>query len=164
MALKLDRSITSEGVIDTLAEVFVMYGIQRYIRSDNGPEFMAKSLRGWLKRVGVGTLYAEPGSTCENGYAESFISRLREEFLAVEEFGSLSAARSLTHRWRQGYNQVQPRRSLGYFSQAVFSARWITSIPEQAWATPQPATALQQPTADDPTRPTEKLVQKFMTG
>lgn len=125
LALKVDRSITSEDVIDTLAELFAMYGVPRHIRSDNGPEFVAKSLRGWLERIGVETLYVEPGSPWENGYAESFHSRVRDEFLAVEEFESLSAARSLTCRWREDYNQVRPHSSLGYVAPAMFAARWI---------------------------------------
>ena len=153
LALKVDRSITSEDVIDTLAELFAMYGVPRHIRSDNGPEFVAKSLRGWLERIGVETLYVEPGSPWENGYAESFHSRVRDEFLALEEFESLSAARSLTCRWREDFNQVRPHSSLGYVAPAEFASRWIASVPEQASATPQPAPALQQPTADDPTRP-----------
>lgn len=62
LALKVDRSITSEDVIDTLTELFTMYGVLRHIRSDNGPEFVAKSLRSWLERIGVETLYVEPGS------------------------------------------------------------------------------------------------------
>ena len=153
LALKVDRSITSEDVIDTLAELFAMYGVPRHIRSDNGPEFVAKSLRGWLELIGVETLYVEPGSPWENGYAESFHSRVRDEFLATEEFESLSAARSLTCRWREDYNRVRPHSSLGYVAPAVFAARWIASVPEQASATRQPAPALQQPTADDLTKP-----------
>lgn len=153
LALKVSRSITSEDVIDTLAELFAMYGVPRHIRSDNGPEFVAKSLREWLERIGVGALYVEPGSPWENGYAESFHSRVRDEFLAVEEFESLSAARSLTSRWREDYNRVRPHSSLGYVAPAVFAARWIASVPERTSATPQPAPALQQPTADTPTRP-----------
>ena len=104
LALKIDRSITSEDVIDTLAELFAMRGVPQCIRSDNGPEFIAKAIRGWLAQVEVETLYIAPGSPWENGYAESFHSRLRDEFLATEEFESLSAAKRLTRMWRDDYN------------------------------------------------------------
>lgn len=96
LALKVDRSITSEDVLDTLAELFARRGVPQCIRSDNGPEFIAKAIRRWLDRFDVQTLYIEPGAPWENGYAESFHSRLRDEFLAMEEFESLMAARRLT--------------------------------------------------------------------
>ena len=89
LTLKCDRSITSEDVIDTLAELFAMRGVPEHIRSDNGPEFVAKAIQCWLEQLGVETLYVEPGSPWENGYAESFHSRFRDEFLATEEFESL---------------------------------------------------------------------------
>jgi transposase InsO family protein len=120
--LKVDRSITSEDVIDTLAELFAMRGVPRHIRSDNGPEFIALAMRRWLKQVGVETLYVEPGSPWENGYAESFHSRVRDEFLALEVFENLAAARRLTGRWREDYNQVRPHSSLGYQTPSEFAA------------------------------------------
>jgi transposase InsO family protein len=97
LTLKVDRSITSEDVIDTLCELLAMRSVPEHIRSDNGPEFIAEALREWLAKVGVETLYIEPGSPWQNGYAESFHSKLRDEFLAVEEFESLAAARKLAH-------------------------------------------------------------------
>ena len=96
--MKVDRSITSEDVIDTLAELFAMRGVPQHIRSDNGPEFIAQAIRHWTEQLGVETLYVEPGAPWENGYAESFHSRLRDEFLALEEFENLAAARKLTAR------------------------------------------------------------------
>lgn len=96
LALKADRGITSEDVIDTLAELFATRGVPRHIRSDNGPEFIAKALRRWLGQVSVEALYIEPGSPWENGYAESFHGRLRDEFLAMEIFESVRDARLLT--------------------------------------------------------------------
>jgi transposase InsO family protein len=114
LALKVDRSITSEDVIDTLAELFAMRGVPKCIRSDNGPEFIARRVQRWLAQVEVQTLYIEPGSPWENGYAESFHSRLRDEFLALEVFESLAAARKLTAAWREDYNDHRPHGSLGY--------------------------------------------------
>ena len=123
LALKVDRSITSEDVIDTLAELFAMRGVPKCIRSDNGPELTAHELQRWLKQVEVETLYIEPGSPWENGYAESFFSRLRDEFLALEVFESLPAARKLTLAWREDYNHHRPHSSLGYVPPSVFAAR-----------------------------------------
>jgi putative transposase len=122
LALKVDRSITSEDVIDTLAELFAMRGVPRCIRSDNGPEFIAHAIRRWLGQVDVQTLYVEPGSPWENGYAESFHSRVRDEFLALEIFDNLRAARELTAAWREDYNHHRPHGSLGYQTPAEFAA------------------------------------------
>ena len=91
-----------------------MRGVPRHIRSDNGPEFIAQALRRWLESVGVDALYIEPGSPWENGYAESFHGRVRDEFLAMEVFESVPAARRLTAAWREDYNHVRPHSSLGY--------------------------------------------------
>jgi putative transposase len=122
LSLKVARSITSEDVIDTLAELFAMRGVPKHIRSDNGPEFIALAIRRWLGQVGVEALYIEPGSPWENGYAESFHSRLRDEFLAMEVFENLPAARALTAAWREDYNQVRPHSSLGYLTPVEFAA------------------------------------------
>ena len=128
LALKVDRSITSEDVIDTLAELFAMRGVPRAIRSDNGPEFIARAIQHWLRQVEVETLYIEPGSPWENGYAESFHSRLRDEFLALEVFENLAAARKLTAAWRDDYNHYRPHSSLGYVAPAEFAARCAASV------------------------------------
>ena len=122
LALKVDRGIKSESVIDTLFELFAMRGVPRHIRSDNGPEFIAQTLRRWLKMVGVGTLYIEPGSPWENGYAESFHGRLRDEFLAMEIFEGVRDARALTALWRDEDNTQRPHSSLGYQTPAGFAA------------------------------------------
>lgn len=130
LALKVDRSITSEDVIDTLAELFSMRGVPRCIRSDNGPEFVAKELRGWLQQLGIEVLYVTPGSPWENGYAESFHSRLRAEFLSVEVFESVSAARRLTTAWRQDYNEVRPHGSLGGLTPSAYSLWCAAAAPD----------------------------------
>jgi len=153
LALKVDRSITSEDVIDTLAELFAMRGVPKCIRSDNGPEFVAKAIRRWLAQVDVEALYIEPGSPWENGYAESFHSRLRDEFLALEEFESLSAARKLTAAWRGDYNDHRPHSSLGYVPPSEFAARCAASTPEKPSATPQPSPPFQQHSGDYLTQP-----------
>src|SRR6185295_8833313 len=112
LCLKVDRGITSEDVIDTLAELFAMRGVPKHIRSDNGPEFIAAAIQRWTKQLGIETLYVEPGSPWENGYAESFHSRVRDEFLALEIFDNLQAARKLTAAWKEDYNHHRPHSSL----------------------------------------------------
>ncbi len=85
-----------------------------FIRSDNGPEFTADSVRDWLERVEVGTLFIEPGSPWENGYVESFNGKLRDELLNLEIFDTLWEAQVLIEGWRREYNRFRPHSSLGY--------------------------------------------------
>lgn len=151
LALKVDRSITSQDVLDTLAELFAMRGVPQHIRSDNGPEFIAHAIRDWLQLLGVETWYIEPGAPWENGYAESFNSRLRDELLATEEFESLLAARRLSAAWREDYNHRRPHSSLGYQTPAEFAARCPASAAELFSATPQTTPPLQQGSGITPT-------------
>jgi len=114
LAIRVERRLTSEHVLAVLAELFVARGVPEHIRSDNGPEFAAKAVRGWLARLGVGTLFIEPGSPWENGYCESFNGKLRDELLDREVFYSLPEAQVLIEAWRQHYNTVRPHSALGY--------------------------------------------------
>jgi len=101
-------------VLDTLSDLFIERGIPEHIRSDNGPEFTAKAVREWLCRIGVKTLFIEPGSPWENGYIESFNGKLRDELLNGEIFTTLFEAQVLIENWRREYNQVRPHSSLEY--------------------------------------------------
>lgn len=114
LAIRVERKLNSRDVLDTLGELFVHYGPPEHIRSDNGPEFIATALRDWLGRIGVKTLYIEPGSPWENGYCESFNSKLRDEFLAREIVYTLKEAQTLIEWWRRHYNTLRPHSSLGY--------------------------------------------------
>jgi transposase InsO family protein len=114
LAIHVRRRINSANVIEVLADAMIEHGIPAYIRSDNGPEFVAAELRKWLARIGTGTLYIEPGSPWENGYCESFNSRLRDEFLNGEIFYSLKEAQVLAECWRVYYNTERPHSSLQY--------------------------------------------------
>ena len=106
------RSWRSTDVIEALADVMIIHGTPEYIRSDNGSEFIAKRLRKWLQDIGVITAYIEPGSPWENGYCESFNSRMRDEFLNGELFGNMYEAQVLTKRWVDYYNLIRPHGSL----------------------------------------------------
>ena len=114
LALLVQRRIRSEDVLAVLAELFVLHGVPAHIRSDNGPEFVATAVRDWLGRIGVTTLYIEPGSPWENGYCESFNGSLRDELLDGEIFYTLAEAQVLIEGWRRHYNTVRPHSSLGY--------------------------------------------------
>jgi len=114
LAIDVARRLTSEDVLERLSDLFVRRGVPAYIRSDNGPEFTAKKVRDWLKRLDVKTLFIEPGSPWENGYNESFNGTLRYELLDVEWFDTLLEAKVLIERWRVEYNTIRPHSSLGY--------------------------------------------------
>ncbi len=114
LAILVERRITSDHVIDQLFNLFVFRGIPEHIRSDNGPEFTAKAIRKWLARMGVKTLFIEPGSPWENGYIESFNGKLRDELLNREIFTTLTEAKVLIADWRKEYNQVRPHSAKGY--------------------------------------------------
>jgi len=114
LAIRVDRKLTSYDVIEQLAELFVARGTPDFIRSDNGSEFTASIVRGWLERLGVKTLYIEPGSPWENGYIESFNGKFRDELLNGEIFDTILEARVIIERWRKHYNQKRPHSSLGY--------------------------------------------------
>ena len=114
LAIRVARRLGSYEVIETLADVMVWRGIPENIRSDNGPEFVAKELRKWLGNVGTGTLYIEPGSPWENGYCESFNGKLRDECLNGEIFYSLKEAQIVIEKWRFEYNTKRPHSALGY--------------------------------------------------
>jgi putative transposase len=114
LAIDVARNLKSEDVLERLSDLFVRRGVPAYIRSDNGSEFTATAVRQWLERVGVKTLFIEPGSPWENGYVESFNGKLRDELLAREQFDTLLEAKVLIERWRRHYNTVRPHSSLGY--------------------------------------------------
>ena len=108
------RRINSFDVLEFLAKLFLIHGQPGFIRSDNGPEFIAHKLRDWLHSLEVKTLYIEPGSPWENGYCESFNGKMRDEFLNGEIFYSLKEAQILIEKWRREYNTIRPHSSLGY--------------------------------------------------
>jgi transposase InsO family protein len=114
LAIEVERKLTAEDVLVQLTDLFVRRGVPKHLRSDNGSEFTAESVRTWLQRLGVGTLYIEPGSPWENGYIESFNGRLRTEFLNGEVFDTLREAKVLIERWRKEYNTIRPHSSLDY--------------------------------------------------
>jgi transposase InsO family protein len=139
LALEVDRGVTSERVVDILTNLFLTRGVPEHIRSDNGPEFIARAIRRLGEQAGLEMLYIEPGAPWENGFAESFFSRLRDELLNTEEFMNLAEARWFAKRRLQEHNEERPHSSLGYQTPSEFASQCATSVR----GTP----ALQQPTA-----------------
>ena len=120
LALEVGRGMTAREVAAVLAGVVARRGAPAHIRSDNGPEFIARAIRAWMAGAGLETLYVEPGAPWENGYAESFNSKVRDELLNAEEFSSLLEARVLGREWKRQYDHERPHSSLGYRTPAEF--------------------------------------------
>jgi transposase InsO family protein len=118
LAILVERRTISQDVIDHLFNLFVLRGIPEHIRSDNGSEFTAREIRNWLSRLGVKTLFIEPGSPWENGYIESFNGKLRDELLNRDIFTTLTEAKILIEEWRREYNSIRPHSYLGYLPPA----------------------------------------------
>lgn len=112
LAIRIDRKLNSTDVIDVLSDLFILRGVPGHVRSDNGPEFIAKAVREWIVAVGARTAFIEPGSPWENGYCESFNSKLRDELLNGEIFYSLAEAKVIIEAWRRYYNTERPHSSL----------------------------------------------------
>lgn len=125
LAMLVGRSLAAKDVIGALAKAAEVRGMPEHLRSDNGPEFIAKAVRRWLACEGTKTLYIEPGSPWENAYSESFNSRLRDELLNGELFSSEKEAAVLLERHRRVYNEERPHSSLGYVAPAVFARQCI---------------------------------------
>ncbi|XWN29788.1 MAG: IS3 family transposase [Devosia sp.] len=114
LAIRVERRLKSTDVIDVLSDLFILRGVPSHIRSDNGPEFVAKAVQRWIHGVGASTAYIAPGSPWENGYIESFNARMRDELLDGEIFYTLREARTVIESWRRHYNGVRPHSALGY--------------------------------------------------
>ena len=114
LSIRVARKLRSANVIDVLSELFILRGVPEHIRSDNGPEFVAKAVQDWITAVGARTAYIAPGSPWENGYIESFNARIRDELLDGEIFYTLAEARVIVESWRRFYNTLRPHGSLGY--------------------------------------------------
>ena len=114
LAIRINRKLKAIDVIDVLSDLFILRGVPGHIRSDNGPEFIAKALQDWIAAVGAKTAYIAPGSPWENGFIESFNARLRDELLNGEIFYTLKEAQIVVESWRHHYNAVRPHASLGY--------------------------------------------------
>lgn len=139
LTIEVGRNLTAREVVNTLDDLFAIRGVPEFIRSDNGPEFIAETVKDWLKRSGVDTLYIAPGSPWENAYSESFNSRLRDELLNRELFETLEEAKVLIDEYRLEYNHRRPHSGLDYQTPAEFAASCpLPGSPETVKATSGP--------------------------
>jgi putative transposase len=138
LAIRAKRKLNSSDVLEVLAELMLARGTPSHIRSDNGPEFAAVAVKEWLGNLGVNTAFIEPGSPWENGYVESFNSKLRDELLDGEIFYSLKEAQILIEAWRRQYNAVRPHSALGWRPPAPE----VSITPAAVWPRPGPSIAM----------------------
>ena len=146
LSLEVGRSLTSAAVAEILMGLFASRTVPKHIRSDNGPEFIASTIRRLAGLWGVESLYIAPGSPWENGVVESFHARLRDELLNAEIFLDLEDARSLSRRWRDEYNHHRPHSSLGYVPPAVYAA--ALGVPPVGAAPLPPARPAMEPQSE----------------
>jgi transposase InsO family protein len=125
--LRADRALKARDVLEWLQKAIEKHGAPHYLRSDNGPEFIAKIVQQWLREQNIKTLYIEPGSPWQNGFVESFHGRFRDECLNREQLWTLTEARVVVEDYRQEYNQRRPHSRLGYLSPARYAQRELPS-------------------------------------
>jgi putative transposase len=143
LAIRVSRRLKSIDVIDALSDLFILRGVPGHIRSDNGPEFIAKAVQDWIGAVGARTAYITPGSPWENGFIESFNARLRDELLDGEIFYTLREAQIVIESWRRHYNTVRPHASLDY--QAPAPEVFVPALAAWPHIQPRPASAGRAP-------------------
>jgi len=132
LAIDVDGRIRSPRVIEVLSRLVSERGAPRFLRSDNGPEFVSKALLSWIVGQGIGTALIEPGKPWQNGVTESFNGKFRDECLSLEWFRSRAEAKVIIESWRQHYNAVRPHSSLGYLTPNEFVAQQTNAAPRQA--------------------------------
>ena len=129
LAIQVRRSFPAKAVLPVLKGLFAEHGRPEFLRSDNGPEFIATAIRDWLVEQGASTLYIDPGSPWQNAFGESFNGRFRDECLNLEVFVSVAEAAVIAEKWRVHYNEVRPHSSLGYQTPLEFKAAWLANPP-----------------------------------
>ena len=151
LAIRAERSITADDVVEELAKLFDERGAPEYLRSDNGPEFVAKALQAFLRFRGSETLYIKPGSPWENGYIESFNSIFRDELLNRELFASPLEAQVIAEQFRRKYNEYRPHGALGYTTPSAYAER----MQKEAKST-RPSGEYAEGSKEDNTEPTTR--------
>lgn len=139
LCLEVGYSFTADDVLNILSGLMAIHGVPTHIRSDNGPEFIARHMRKWLCQAQVNILYVEPGAPWQNGYAESFNSRLRDEFLEMHYFTTLQEAQYKTASWKSYYNEGRPHASLGYRTPKEFAESCLAGCSTSLRSVPRPA-------------------------
>lgn len=127
LAIEVATGLPTERLIGVLDRLFAAHGPPQFLRSDNGPEFVAQAIQGWLARHHAATLYIDPGCPWQNGFAESFNGTLRDECLNMQAFASVAEARVEVERYRHDYHEERPHSRLGYRTPAAFKADWLAA-------------------------------------
>lgn len=135
LAIDVAGSIRSGRVVDVLARLVSVHGAPRYLRSNNGPEFISNAILKWVVAEGIETAFIDPGKPWQNGMDESFNGRLRDECLSLEWFRNHAEAVVIIEAWRKHYNDVRPHSSLGYLTPHQFKRKYIESTPTRGEAT-----------------------------
>lgn len=125
LAIDVAGGIRSGRVIEVLTQLVSLHGAPRYLRSDNGPEFVARAILRWLQAAQIETAYIDPGKPWQNGTDESFNGKLRDQHLSLQWFRNRVEARVSIEDWRRHYNEVRPHSSLGYLTPAAFKAKHL---------------------------------------
>ena len=123
--LRADRALRSEDVLEWLGKAIEQNGAPQYLRSDNGPEFIAREVQRWLAQNQIKTIYIDPGSPWKNAWIESFNGKLRDEQLNGQQFDSLLEAQVLTEDWRIDYNMNRPHSAHGWLTPVEFVEQWL---------------------------------------
>jgi len=134
--IEINRRMPAKSALQVLLRAFEQYGAPTYLRSDNGPEFIAKSIRRGLAERGVTTHYIDPASPWQNAYGESFNATFRLDCLNFELFHSVAEAQVIAETWRIEYNTERPHSSLGYLTPEEFYTKWVNNDTSPVGALP----------------------------
>ena len=127
LAIKIDRSINADQVVDVLDRLTAQRGAPAYVRFDNGPEFVAHAIADWCRFNDTNSIFIDPGSPWQNAWIESFNGRLRDELLNSWRFDSLLEARVIVEGWRHDYNTNRPHTAHGELTPNEFALHWTTT-------------------------------------
>jgi putative transposase len=129
LAIDVAGSIRSGRLIEVLTKLVSEHGAPKYLRSDNGPEFVSKAVLKWLLQTNIDTALIDPGKPWQNGTDESFNGKFRDECLSLEWFRNRTEAKIVIENWRRHYNEVRPHSSLSYQTPVEFKSKRSSTNP-----------------------------------
>jgi putative transposase len=144
LAIDVAGGIRSGRVIEVLTQLVSLHGAPRYLRSDNGPEFVARAILRWLQTAQIETAFIDPGKPWQNGTDESFNGKLRDQHLSLQWFRTRAEAKVSIEEWRRHYNEVRPHSSLGYLTPTEFKAKHLAGLVDGGRSPAEPARADRQ--------------------
>jgi putative transposase len=144
LAIDVAGGIRSGRVIEVLTQLVSLHGAPRYLRSDNGPEFVARAILRWLQMAAIETAFIDPGKPWQNGADESFNGKLRDQHLSLQWFRNRAEAKVSIEEWRRHYNEVRPHSSLGYLTPTEFKAKHRAGLVDGGRSPAEPARADRQ--------------------